>query len=36
MITDTIHAHPTMAEGLMEVAHEAEGMCVHLPPRKKK
>lgn len=35
MITDTIHAHPTMAEGLMEVAHEAEGMCVHLPPRKK-
>lgn len=34
MITETIHAHPTMAEGLMEVAHEAEGLCIHMPPKK--
>lgn len=35
MITETIHAHPTMAEGLMEVAHAAEGLCIHMPPAKK-
>ena len=34
MITDTIHAHPTIAEGIMEVAHEAEGHCIHMPSRK--
>lgn len=34
MITDTIHAHPTMAEGLMEVAHAAEGCCIHMAPQK--
>lgn len=35
MITDTIHAHPTMAEGMMEVAHAAEDLCVHMPPPQK-
>lgn len=34
MITDTIHAHPTMAEGLMEATHAAEGFCIHMPPVK--
>lgn len=36
MITDTIHAHPTMAEGIMEAAHAVEGLCIHMPPAKKK
>ena len=35
MITDTIHAHPTMAEGIMEEAHAAEGLCIHMPPGKR-
>jgi dihydrolipoamide dehydrogenase len=25
----TIHAHPTLAEGLMEAAEDAEGLAIH-------
>ena len=32
MITDTIHAHPTMAEGMSEVAEAAKGQCIHMAP----
>ena len=35
-VTKTIFAHPTLAECIMEAAHDAEGCCVHLPPRSKK
>lgn len=31
-LAKTIHAHPTLAEGLMEAAHAVHGMCVHQPP----
>ena len=31
----TIHAHPTLAEGLMEAAHDAHGACIHAAPRKR-
>jgi dihydrolipoamide dehydrogenase len=32
-----IHAHPTLAEAIMEAAHAVHGECVHMPlPRKKK
>ncbi|NLF38464.1 dihydrolipoyl dehydrogenase [bacterium] len=31
----TIHAHPTLAEGLMEAAHAVHGECIHAAPRKK-
>lgn len=27
----TIHAHPTLSEGLMEAAHAVHGMAIHLP-----
>lgn len=30
-ITETIHAHPTMAEGLMEAADELHGEAIHVP-----
>lgn len=30
-IMDTIHAHPTMAETLMEAAHAVHGRSIHLP-----
>jgi len=30
-----IHPHPTLAETLMEAALDADGMAVHIPPRKK-
>jgi dihydrolipoamide dehydrogenase len=29
----TIHAHPTLAEGVMEAAKVAIGECVHQMPR---
>lgn len=32
-VTETIHAHPTIAESWMEAAFLAEGMPVHMPPR---
>lgn len=30
-IGDTIHAHPTVSECVMEAAHQAQGHCIHLP-----
>jgi dihydrolipoamide dehydrogenase len=33
-LAETIHAHPTMAEGLMEAAEDVEGMAIHLARRK--
>ncbi len=33
-LAGTIHAHPTMAEGLMEAAEDVEGMAIHLARRK--
>ncbi|MFZ2197328.1 MAG: dihydrolipoyl dehydrogenase [Thermodesulfovibrionales bacterium] len=32
-ITDTIHAHPTMAEGFMEAAEELHGEAIHVPKK---
>ncbi len=29
-MAETIHAHPTLAEGLMEAAEDVEGMAIHL------
>ena len=26
---ETIHAHPTVSEVLMEAAHDVEGLCCH-------
>ena len=28
-IADTIHAHPTVSEMIMEAAHDVEGLCCH-------
>jgi len=33
-IADTIHAHPTLSEGLMEAAEAGLGMAIHLPKSK--
>lgn len=33
-VTETIHAHPTLAEAWPEAAFMAEGMPLHLPPRR--
>jgi dihydrolipoamide dehydrogenase len=33
-IAETIHAHPTLAEGLMEAAEEAHGEAVHVPKKR--
>ena len=33
-IAETIHAHPTMPEGLMEAAEDVEGMAIHLARRR--
>ena len=30
----TIHAHPTLAEGVMEAAHALHGECMHMPAKK--
>lgn len=35
-ITETIHAHPTIAEIWLESAFMAEGLPLHLPPKSKK
>lgn len=32
-IADTIHAHPTLSEGLMEAAEDVHGMAIHVPKR---
>jgi dihydrolipoamide dehydrogenase len=31
-----IHAHPTLAEAIMEASHAVHGDCVHMPPVRKK
>jgi dihydrolipoamide dehydrogenase len=28
-LIDTVHAHPTVSEMIMEAAHDTEGLCVH-------
>jgi dihydrolipoamide dehydrogenase len=33
-VAETIHAHPTMPEGLMEAAEDVEGMAIHLARRR--
>ena len=33
-MADTIHAHPTLSESLMEAAHAVHGECIHLPKEK--
>lgn len=33
-IAETVHAHPTMPEGLMEAAEDVEGMAIHLARRR--
>jgi dihydrolipoamide dehydrogenase len=33
-VAETIHAHPTMPEGLMEAAEDVEGLAIHLARRK--
>ncbi|MDF2549504.1 MAG: lpdA1 [Chlamydiales bacterium] len=35
-ITDTVHAHPTMAEAWVESAFMAQGLPLHLPPMNRK
>jgi dihydrolipoamide dehydrogenase len=30
-LADTIHAHPTVSEVILDAAHDVEGMCVHAP-----
>ena len=30
----TIHAHPTLAEGVMEAAHALHGECIHMPAKR--
>ncbi len=35
-LAKTIHAHPTLAEGLMEAAHAVHGACVHQPPPRRR
>jgi len=30
----TVHAHPTLAEAIMEAAHDVHAEAIHLPPRK--
>jgi dihydrolipoamide dehydrogenase len=33
-LAKTIHAHPTLAEGLMEAAHAVHGECIHAPRKR--
>ena len=35
-IAETIHAHPTLAESVMEAMEDVHGMAVHVPPPGKK
>ena len=32
VLARTIHAHPTLAEGILEAAEDVHGMAIHLPP----
>ena len=34
-VADTIHAHPTISEAVMEAAHDWEGLCCHAIPKRK-
>lgn len=34
-VSDTIHAHPTISESVMEAAHDWEGLCCHALPKRK-
>lgn len=34
-IADTIHAHPTLSEGLMEAAEDIHGEAVHMPKKQR-
>jgi dihydrolipoamide dehydrogenase len=34
-LVDTIHAHPTLSEGLAEAALAARGEAIHLSPRRR-
>jgi dihydrolipoyl dehydrogenase len=34
-VAETIHAHPTLAESVMEAMEDVHGMAVHVPPAKK-
>lgn len=33
-ITNTIHAHPTLSEGIMEASEDVHNEAVHVPPKK--
>ncbi len=33
-IAETIHAHPTLSEGLMEASEDVHGMAIHMPKKK--
>ena len=35
-LADAIHAHPTIAESMMEATADALERCMHLPPGEKK
>jgi dihydrolipoamide dehydrogenase len=32
VIMETIHAHPTLSEAILEVAQALHGQAIHLPP----
>jgi dihydrolipoamide dehydrogenase len=32
-IAETIHAHPTLSEGLMEAAEDVHGEAIHVPKK---
>jgi dihydrolipoamide dehydrogenase len=34
VLAETIHAHPTMPEGIMEAAEDVEGLAIHLARRR--
>jgi dihydrolipoamide dehydrogenase len=34
-ISDTIHAHPTLPESLVEAARDIDNEAIHIPYRKK-
>ncbi|MDP1759701.1 MAG: hypothetical protein Q8K77_07895, partial [Thermodesulfovibrionales bacterium] len=33
-IANTIHAHPTLSEGIMEASEDVHNEAVHIPPKK--
>jgi len=35
-MSDTIHAHPTLPESLVDAARDINNEAIHLPHRKKK